>query len=208
MVPHPTAKSHVKDAIKPLGVAEKEEGKMCEKHKLFAQNRGATMVAYVIESYGGMGKQARSFNLVVANYAGRTSSVYTRDELLQSIFSEISVEIHEGNRRIVETALQQATKLRRPTFPSDEVVLHAKTLSLRPTEPVRKANKKTDQPDDSCWSTTLGTGCHVSEIKSLDSLSNLLSLPQSQRSGDSIRSFGSPGGASFTSDYSTPSTFL
>ena len=134
MVPHPTAKSNVVSATAPLGVAKKEEIKNCKKHKRFAENRGASMIAYIVESYGGMGKQARSFNKTVANYAARTSSVYGRDELLQSIYAAVSVEVQEGNRVIVETAIQQCTKLRRPTCPTEDVVIHAETLCIRPPE--------------------------------------------------------------------------
>ena len=99
---------------------------------LYADNRGATMVGYIVESFGGMGKQARSFNLAVATFAARTISVYTRDELLQSIFAAVSIEVQEGNRKVVETALQHATKLRRQPHPTEDIVVHARSLSMRP----------------------------------------------------------------------------
>ena len=58
--------------------------------------------------------------------------MYTRDELLQSIFAAVSVEVKEGNRRVLATAIQQSTKLLRPPGSTDDIVLHAKTLSLKP----------------------------------------------------------------------------
>ena len=83
------------DAMAPLGVARLEEISKYVKHKLYAESRGATMVAYIVESYGGMGTQARSFNLAIANFAARTSSIFSRDELLQFIFSAVTVGVQE-----------------------------------------------------------------------------------------------------------------
>ena len=57
MVTHPTAASNVNVAMYPLGAALKGETMKSKKHKDKARG-GAIFVPYVVETYGGTGRQA------------------------------------------------------------------------------------------------------------------------------------------------------
>ena len=72
-----------------------------------AARSGAIFVPYVVETFGGVGKEASVFNKIVANFAEQRYSTHTREEILVSLSSDIARIVQVGNHRIFELAFQQ-----------------------------------------------------------------------------------------------------
>ena len=105
----PTAKTHIAKALEPLGAAKSAEKAKVKKHGAEAKRKGALLIPYVIETYGGMAPTARDFNKFLANYGVRNEMTYTKDEIFKSLYSKIAVAVQEGNRRCAEVGFQQAS---------------------------------------------------------------------------------------------------
>ena len=64
---------------------------------------------YIVETFGGLAKQAQEFHKLIANYGEQFSSAHSRRNLLSSISSDIARIVQEGNLRVVEKWLQQVS---------------------------------------------------------------------------------------------------
>ena len=74
MITHPLAKSNLKYACKILGTASKGEKLKIKKHKQKPDDIGATFIPYLVDSFGGVGKEARVLNKIISNYAEKNFS--------------------------------------------------------------------------------------------------------------------------------------
>ena len=79
-----------------------------KKHNKLAEKLCAIFVPYVIESYGAVGKEADSFNKILANYGEQFNSPYSREEILDHITFNVAKAVQIGNHIIVEKGFQQA----------------------------------------------------------------------------------------------------
>ena len=108
MITHPTAKYNLRCATRTLGAASKAEKLKIAKHG--SKAKGATIfLPYVVETFGGLAKQAQEFHKLIANYGEQFSSAHSRRNLLSSISSDIARIVKEGNLRVVEKGLQQVS---------------------------------------------------------------------------------------------------
>ena len=106
-VTHPTAKSNITKALKPLGAADSAHKRKMRKHEKAAKKVGATLVLYVVYTFGGIGKAARDLHKLLTNYGARNNSELDRDEILSEIYGKVAVCLQEGNRQVLEVGLQQ-----------------------------------------------------------------------------------------------------
>ena len=93
LVKHPVALRNLRSAMKSLGSSAVGEEEKIKKHKLKANKVGAVFVPYVVESFGGIGKEAEAFNKIVADFGEQYNSQYSRDELLDHISYKVAEAI-------------------------------------------------------------------------------------------------------------------
>ena len=79
-----------------------------KKHEAKAKAEGAVFVPYVIETYGGVGKEANTFNKIIADFGEQYNSPYSRDELLDHITFSVARAVQIGNHQIIDKGFQQA----------------------------------------------------------------------------------------------------
>ena len=91
----PTAKKHIGKAMEPLGAAESAAIGKTRKHGEAAILKGAEFIPYIVEAFGGLGHMARSFNKFLANYGARNNVAFSSQELMQEIYADVTVALHE-----------------------------------------------------------------------------------------------------------------
>ena len=68
VIPHPTAQSHISKALTPLGTATWAEKQKIKKHQKMAEDMGATLVPYAVETFGGVGSDAVTLSLSLIRF--------------------------------------------------------------------------------------------------------------------------------------------
>ena len=76
---------------------------------------------------------ARSFNKFLANYGARNNVAFSSEELMQEIYADVTVALHEGNRQALVVGYQQAPPLQRRMAKGNPRREFAKSLSLTPS---------------------------------------------------------------------------
>jgi hypothetical protein len=132
-VTHPTSTSYVEVACQgPLRAAEVAAAEKKRRYAALARAEGADFVPFIVETYGGFGKEARAFIDDLAKFAAITSQVWSASEMRFMVRSEVHRALFEGNLRVANAVLQQSNPIRyasgrfhavppRPSLPSTDV---------------------------------------------------------------------------------------
>ena len=112
-VTHPTSLSYVavacQGSLRAASVAAQEKKRQ---YGAMASAEGAEFVPFVVETFGGFGKEARDFISDVAKFASVTSQVWSASETRHLIRAEVHRALFEGNLRVANAVLQQSNPIR------------------------------------------------------------------------------------------------
>ena len=73
---------------------------------------GAIFVPFIIETFGGFGKDARAFITDLAKFASATSQVWSAAETRFMVRAEVQRALFEGNLRVANAVLQESNPIR------------------------------------------------------------------------------------------------
>ena len=89
-VTHPTSVSYVTTACQgSLKAAEEAAQEKKRRYAAMAHSEGATFVPFIVETYGGFGKDARAFIEDLAKFAATTSQVWSAAETRFMVRAEV-----------------------------------------------------------------------------------------------------------------------
>jgi len=112
-VTHPTSTSYVEVACQgPLRAADVAAAEKKRRYTALARAEGAEFVPFIVETYGGFGKEARAFIDELAKFAAITSQVWSAAETRFMVRSEVQKALFEGNLRVANAVLQQSNPIR------------------------------------------------------------------------------------------------
>src|SRR4051812_22050783 len=73
---------------------------------------GAEFVPFIVETFGGFGKDARNFIADLARFAATTSQVWSAAETRFMVRAEVQRALFEGNLRVANAVLQESNPIR------------------------------------------------------------------------------------------------
>ena len=112
-VTHPTSVSYVTTACQgSLQAAEEAAQEKKRRYAAMAHSEGATFVPFIVETYGGFGKDARAFIADLAKFAATTSRVWSAAETRFMVRAEVQRALFEGNLRVANAVLQESNPIR------------------------------------------------------------------------------------------------
>ena len=112
-VTHPTSVSYITVACQgPLRAAEAAAQEKRRRYAAMAHAEGATFVPFVIETFGGFGKDAKAFIADLARFASTTSQVWSAAETRFMVRAEVQRALFEGNLRVANAVLQESNPIR------------------------------------------------------------------------------------------------
>jgi hypothetical protein len=114
-VVHPTAASRIgtPTSLTELGAATQMETLKTRRYTQLARHEQATFVPFVVETFGGFGREARQFCTLLSRFAEGASEIYTRTDVLLGLRADIAHAIQRGNADIVRVGMQRSRRLRR-----------------------------------------------------------------------------------------------
>ena len=197
-VTHPTSLSYVETACQgPLRAAEAAAQEKRRRYAAMAHADGAEFVPFIVETFGGFGKDARTFIADLAKFAATTSQVWSAAETRFLVRAEVQRALFEGNLRVANAVLQESNPIR---YASGRY--HA--VAPRPRRPPAL---EVDSDSEDCTFSTLVTetsmpsstsvetrGCHGAFSPIAELSANTVGAPQTQ--DDSALSLLPPSGAS------------
>ena len=89
-----------------LAVATKAETSKNNKYKGVARREGATFVPFVVETFGGVGKQASSFIKTTVKLAGDLKYRWAPSEVLYGLNEVVAAATLRGNAAAVAASLR------------------------------------------------------------------------------------------------------
>ena len=112
-VTHPTSTSYVTVACQgSLKAAEEAAQEKKRRYAAMAHSDGASFVPFIVETYGGFGKDARAFITDLAKFAATTSRVWSAAETRFMVRAEVQRALFEGNLRVANAVLQESNPIR------------------------------------------------------------------------------------------------
>ena len=112
-VTHPTSTSYVTLACQgSLKAAEEAAQEKKRRYAALAHSEGATFVPFIVETFGGFGKDARTFIADLAKFAAVTSRVWSEAETRFMVRAEVQRALFEGNLRVANAVLQESNPIR------------------------------------------------------------------------------------------------
>ena len=112
-VTHPTAVSYVTLACQgSLLAAEEAAQEKKRRYAAMAHAEGASFVPFIVETFGGFGKDARAFIAELAKYATVGSRLWSAAETRFMVRAEVQRALFEGNLRVANAVLQESNPIR------------------------------------------------------------------------------------------------
>jgi hypothetical protein len=112
-VTHPTSLSYVETACQgPLRAGEAAAQEKRRRYAAMAHADGAEFVPFIVETFGGFGKDARIFIADLARFAATTSQVWSAAETRFLVRAEVQRALFEGNLRVANAVLQESNPIR------------------------------------------------------------------------------------------------
>jgi hypothetical protein len=99
----PTNPSNLSYGLKLLGAAAYKEKMKQNKYAKLSNEAGASFIPFVIESYGGLGKQAKKFIETLGVYSREHGATITTQDLISGLRYTMSCMIQRGNGLIMQT---------------------------------------------------------------------------------------------------------
>ena len=110
-ITHPTGLHHRErngSSQVSLAAAEAEAVIKTRKHRAGATLQMATFVPFVVETFGGFGKDAQNFINTIASYARNHSRQWSHTEVVQSLRSDVHAALFDGNIRVMNQVAQRS----------------------------------------------------------------------------------------------------
>ena len=120
------------DAVRSsLGAASRIERSKNRQYKARAEREHAQFFPFVLETYGGFGKNARALVKLIANHAAAASALWSPVDITQGILQGVFEELHLRNLRLLNSELAKChapPPPRRSMHPARNII---RTLSAR-----------------------------------------------------------------------------
>ena len=112
MVTHPGCQSHVQAAQRSLGAARKAVTLKNNKHKALLAVEGIRFIPFIMESYGALAEESRSFITELALMAAHEDAGWTTAEAHRTCLADVSVANQRGNAITVLTGLAWSARVK------------------------------------------------------------------------------------------------
>jgi hypothetical protein len=112
-VTHPTSRSYITQACQgSLASTSRAVQRKRRRFGALAAAEGATLVPFIVETFGGFGNEARALISDIAIYAANNSPAWPEYETRLTIRSEIHKALFEGNLRVANEVFQRSNPIR------------------------------------------------------------------------------------------------
>jgi hypothetical protein len=114
-VVHPTSAGRIgtPTSLTELGTSTQMEAIKINRYTELARHERATFVPFVVETFGGFGREARKFCTLLSRFAEGASDVYTSTDVMLNLRADIAHAIQRGNADIVRVGMQRSRQYRR-----------------------------------------------------------------------------------------------
>jgi hypothetical protein len=111
VISHPLCSTHVAHAARsgrPLAVAEQAAREKRRKHEGEIKDKGATFVPFLLEIFGGMGRDAAAFIKQLIGEAKLLNYRWAPRETVYGIIPAVSAAVQRGNARALHARINRA----------------------------------------------------------------------------------------------------
>ena len=110
-VRHSLAPSNLKDSsVRKRKCLETAESEKHNTYNNLAESVGATLVAFAVESTGGLGAEAQKFVKSIIALSARVRAVWAPHDVVHGLYRTVAIGVARGNARIIANALKDAQR--------------------------------------------------------------------------------------------------